>query len=118
MHEMTGWRLSLSAMDRKRICEEHIEKIVNEENNWDQVINADMMNLSFRNCECYLGDENRKAAGPSEVNFAIIAAGGQVGEEVMRGIFDGKSMPCGWIETKCRGTSLLKKRRCLELQIF
>ena len=36
-------RLGLPAMDRKRIWKEHMEKIMNEENNWDQVINADMV---------------------------------------------------------------------------
>ena len=36
-------RLSLSAMKRKRISNEHVKKIMNEENNWDQVTNADMV---------------------------------------------------------------------------
>ena len=36
-------RLGLSTMDRKSIWKEHKEKITNEENDWDQVTNAEMI---------------------------------------------------------------------------
>ena len=36
-------RLAFSEDDRKRVWKEHMEKIMNEENVWDQVTDADMV---------------------------------------------------------------------------
>ena len=52
------------------------EKIIIEENNWDQIINADMVegtcgeNLSCMNYKCYSG--HKKTTRPSEVNVEMV----------------------------------------------
>ena len=99
-------KLGLSAIDRKRIWKEHMEKIMNEENNWDQVVNADMVEGPVERVShaeiinAIKTMKTGKAAGPSEVNFEMIAASGEVGEKVMRElcqrVLDGKGMPDDW----------------------
>ena len=66
-----------------------------EENNWDQVTNADMVEGSIERISRAI--KIGKAAGLSEVNVGIIAANNQVEKEVKRKLWQivlhEKSMP-------------------------
>ena len=76
-------RLNFSKKDRGRVWKEHMERIMNEENEWDQNVQADLVEgpverVSRGEVVNELG--KRKAentAGPSEVSVEMIAASGQ-----------------------------------------
>ena len=98
-------RLVVSEKDRGKLWKEHMEKIMNVENEWDQMVEVDMVEEPV---EGVTDEEVMKAmnkmklgkAGPSEVNMDIIIASGTFGVGVMKKlcqrVFDGKGMPEEW----------------------
>ena len=102
----SGGRLNFSEKDRGKIWKEHMERILNEENEWDQNVKAEMVEGPVEKVsreevvkamrEMKVG----KAAGPSEVSGEMIAAIGEIGIGVMvelcQGVLDGKGMPDDW----------------------
>ena len=99
-------RLGFCEDDRKRIWKEHMEKIMNEENPWDQVTDADMVEgpveevTRVEMMSAIKAMKFGKAAGPSEVNTEMIVASGQVGLNVMmelcQRLLDGRGIPNEW----------------------
>ena len=83
-----------------------MEEIINKENNWDHVTEADMVEGLIRKAsreEMAMAIKVMKpgnAAGPSEVCAEIISASGEVGVSVMvelcQWVLDGKRMPDEW----------------------
>ncbi|XP_068741970.1 uncharacterized protein [Montipora capricornis] len=77
-------RLSFSEKDRGKVWKEHMERIINEENEWDQNVEADLVEgpverVSREEVVKAMGEMKAgKAAGPSE------------------GVLDGKGMPDEW----------------------
>ena len=75
-------RLNFSKRDRGRVWKEHMERIMNEENEWDQNVLADLLEgpverVSQEKVVKALGKMKAgKAAGPSEVSVEMIAASG------------------------------------------
>ena len=67
-------RLNFSEKDRGRVWKEHMERIMNEENEWDQDVQADLVEgpverVSWEEVVKALGKMKAgKAAGPSEVS--------------------------------------------------
>ena len=83
-----------------------MERIMNEENEWDQNVKAELVEGPVERVsreevvkairEMKVG----KAAGPSEVSAEMIAASGEIGIGVMvelcRGKMDGRGIPDDW----------------------
>ena len=99
-------KLNFSEKDRGRVWKEHMEKIMNEENEWDQMVETATVSGPV---ECVSKEEvakaikdmkTGKAVGPSAVSVELIAASGEIGINVMRelcqGILEGKEMPEDW----------------------
>ena len=99
-------RLAFSEKDRGRIWREHMEQIMNEENEWDQITQVDVVEgpierVTREEVTKAIGAmKSGKAAGPSEVSAEMIAASGEVGIDVMmelcQRVLDGKGMPDEW----------------------
>ena len=99
-------RLVVSEKDRGKLWKEHMEKIMNVENEWDQMIGVDMVEGPVEGVtdEEVMEAMNKmklgKAAGPSEVNMDMIIASGTFGVGVMKKlcqrVFDGEGMPEEW----------------------
>ena len=76
-------RLNFSKKDRGRVWKEHMERIMNEENEWDQNVQADLVEgpverVSRGEVVNKLGKmKAENTAGPSEVSVEMIAASGQ-----------------------------------------
>ena len=83
-----------------------MERIKNEENEWDQKVQADLVEgpvgrVSEEEVVKVLGKMKAgKAAGPSEVSVEMIAASGEIGIDVMvelcQSVLDGRGMPDEW----------------------
>ena len=83
-----------------------MEKIMNVENEWDQMVEADMVEETVEEVtdekvmEAMNKMKLRKAAGPSEANMNMIIASGKFGVEVIKKlcqrVLDGKGMPEEW----------------------
>ena len=99
-------RLVVSEKDRGKLWKDHMEKIMNVENEWDQMAEADMVEgpveeVTYKEVikamnKMKLG----KAAGPSEVNMDMIMVSGKFGVGVLKKlcqrVLDGKGMPEEW----------------------
>ena len=79
--------------DKAKIWKEHTEKIINEENEWDHIVETDVVEpveKAARNEK----DEIRKGNWTSEVSVEMIVASGEIGVKVMmelcQRILDGK----------------------------
>ena len=74
-------RLVVSEKDRGKLWKEHIEKIMNVENEWDQVVEVNMVEgvADEEVMEAMNKMKLGKAAGPSKVNMNIIIASGTFG---------------------------------------
>ena len=96
-------RLSFSEKDRGRVWKEHKERIMNEENEWDQNVEADLVEgpverVSREEVVKAMGKMKAgKAAGPSEVSVEMIAVSGEIGigmmVELCQGVLDGRGIP-------------------------
>ena len=99
-------RLGFSEKDRKRIWKDHVEEIMNNENNWDHVTEASIVKKPIKDVireEMTIAIKvmkPAKVAGPSEVCAEMIFASGEVGVGVMvdlcQRVLDGKGMPDEW----------------------
>ena len=77
MHERKGWKLSFSEKDRGKVGKEHMERIMNEENDWDQRVDADVVEgpverVSREEVVQEMRGKTGKASGPSEVSVEMI----------------------------------------------
>ena len=100
-------RLNFSKKDRGKVWKEPMERIMNEENKWDQNVKAELMEAPAERVsweevlkairEMKVG----KAAGPSEVSAEMIAASGEIGSGVMvelcQGVLDRMEEECQMI---------------------
>ena len=83
-----------------------MEKIVNEENEWDHMVETDVMEGSgekvTRNeiVDAMQKMKSGKATGPSDVSVEMIVASGEIGVKVMmelcQRVLDGRGMPDEW----------------------
>ena len=99
-------RLVVSKKDRGKLWKDHMEKIMNVENEWDQMAEADMVEGPVEEVtyEEVIKAINKmklgKAAGSSEVNMDMIMASGKFGVGVLKKlcqrVLDGKGMPEEW----------------------
>ena len=97
-------RLVVSEKDREKLWKEYVEKIMNVENEWDQMVEVDMVEgpvegVTNEVMETMNKMKFGKAARPSEVNMDIIASG-TFGVGVMKKLYqrvlDGKGMSEKW----------------------
>ena len=96
-------RLVVSEKNGGKLWKEYVEKIMNVENEWDQMVEADVVEGPVEGVsdEEVMEAINKmklgKAAGPSEVNKDMIIANGKFGVGVMKKlcqrVLDGKGMP-------------------------
>ena len=99
-------RLVVSEKDCRKLWKEHKEKIMSVENEWDQMVEVDMVEGPVEGVtdEKVMEAMNKmklgKAAGPSEVNMDIIIASETFGVGVMKKlcqrVLDGEGMPEEW----------------------
>lgn len=99
-------KLNFSERDRGKVWKEHMEKIMNEENEWDQEVEADLVEgpverVSREEVVRAIREMSTgKAAGPSEVSVEMIIASGEIGIGVMmelcQRVLDGRGMPEEW----------------------
>ena len=93
----------LSEKDRAKVWKAHMPKVMNEENEWDKMAEADTVHGSTERVlreeimEAFKHSKIVKASGPSEVYAEMILAGGDVGIRALMEpclkIQDGKGMP-------------------------
>ncbi|XP_068671242.1 uncharacterized protein [Montipora foliosa] len=94
-------RLSFSNKDRGKVWKEHMERIMNEENEWDQNVKGPVERVSRKEVVKAMGEMKAgKAAGPSGVSLEMIVANGEIGIGVMvelcQGVLDGRGMLDEW----------------------
>ena len=99
-------RLIVSEKDRGKLWREHMEKIMNMENVWNQMVRVDLVEGPVEGVpdEEVMEAVNKmklgKAAVPSEVNMNMIIASGTFGVGVMKKlcqrVLDAKGMPEEW----------------------
>ena len=96
-------RLGFIKDDRAEIWKEHMEKIMNEENEWDRMVETDLVEgpveKVVRNeiVEAIQSMKSGKATGTYEASVEMIVASGEIGVKVMmelcQRILDGRGMP-------------------------
>ena len=98
-------RLVASEKDRGKLWKKHMEKTMNVENEWDQMVEVDMVEgpgegVTDEVMEAMNKMKLGKTAGPSEVNMDMIIASGTFGVGVMKKlcqrVLDGEGMPEKW----------------------
>ena len=78
-------RLGFFVEDRAKICKEHMEMIMNEENEWDHMVETDVVEGPVEKVarnkivEVMQRMKSGKATGPSEVSVEMIVASGEIG---------------------------------------
>ena len=92
--------------DRAKIWKEHMEMIRNEENEWDHMVEIDVVEGPVEKVACNEIVEamqrmkSGKAIGPSEVSVEMIVASGEIGVKVMmelcHRVMDSRGMPDEW----------------------
>ena len=95
--------MGFSEKDRAKIWKEHMEKIINEENEWDRMVETDLVEgpveKVVRNeiVEAIQSMKSGKATGTSDVSVEMIVASGEIGVIVMmelcQRVLDGRGMP-------------------------
>ena len=99
-------RLGFIEEDRVKIWQEHMEKIMNEENEWDRMVETDLVEgpveKVVRNeiVEAIQSMKSGKATGTFKVSVEMIVASGEIGVKVMmelcQRVLDGRGMPDEW----------------------
>ena len=99
-------RLNFSEKDIGRVWKEHMERVMNEKNEWDQNLQADLVEgpvERVRREEVVKAMEKMKAgkaAGLFEVSVEMIAASGEIGIDVIvelcPSMLDGRGMRDEW----------------------
>ena len=92
--------------DSTKIWKEHMEKIMNEENKWDRMVETDLVEgpvekvVRDKIVEAMQSMKSGKAIGTSEVSVEMIVASGEIGVKVMmelcQRVLYGREMPDGW----------------------
>ena len=92
--------------DRAKIWKEHMEKIISEENEWDLMVETDLVEGPVEKVarneivEAIQSMKSGKATGPSEVSVEMIVASGEIGVKVMmelcQGVLDVRAIPDEW----------------------
>ena len=92
--------------DRAKIWMEHMEKIMNKENEWDQIVETDVVEGPVEKVarnevvKAMQNIKSGKATGPFEVSVEMIVASGEIGVKVMMGlcqrVLDGRGIPDEW----------------------
>ena len=90
--------------DRAQIWEEHMEIIMSEENEWDHMVETDVVEGPVKKVACneivkaIQKMKSEKATEPFEVSVEIIVASGEIGVKVMmelcQCVLDGRGMMC------------------------
>ena len=98
--------MGLIEEDRAKIWKEHREKIINEENNWNHMVETDVVEGPVEKVACneivkaMQRMKSEKATGPSQVSVEMIVASGEIGVKVMmelcQRVLDGRGMPDKW----------------------
>ena len=99
-------RLGFIEEDRAKIWKEHMEKIMNEENEWDRMVETDVVEGPVEKVarneivETIQSIKSGKATGPSEVSVEMKVASGEIGVKVImklcQRLLDGRGMPDEW----------------------
>ena len=82
-------RLGFIEEDRAKIWKEHMEKIMNEKNEWDHMVETDKVEGPVEKVarneivEAMQKMKSGKATGPSEVSVEMKVVSGKVGFKVM-----------------------------------
>ena len=89
--------------DRVKIWKEHMEKIMDEENELDRMVETDLVEGPVKKVtrneivEAIQSMKSRKATGPSEVSVEMIVESGEIEVKVMmelcQRVLDGRGMP-------------------------
>ena len=103
MFERINGRLAFSEKDQKRVWKEHMEKMMNKENAWEQkteigIVKGPMEEVSLEEITSVIQKMKlAKVSGPSEVSMEMINTSGEVRIDVMmklrQRVLDGKEMP-------------------------
>ena len=96
-------RLGFIEEDRAKIWKKHMEKIMNEENEWDHMVETDVVEEPVEKVarneivEPIQSMKSGKATGTSGVSVEMIVASGEIGVKVMMELYqrvlDGIGMP-------------------------
>ena len=96
-------RLGFIEEDRANIWKEHMGKVMNEENKWGCMVEADLVEGPVEKVvrdeivEAIQSMKSGKATGTSEVSVEMIVASGEIGVKVMmelcQRVLDGRGMP-------------------------
>ena len=99
-------RLGFSEEVRAKIWKEHMEKIMNAKNEWDRMVETDLVEAPVEKVVCdeiveaMQSMKSGKATGTSEVNVEMIVARGEIGVKMMmelcQRVLDGRGMPDEW----------------------
>ena len=99
-------RLGFIEEDRAKIWKEHIEKTINEESEWNHMMETDVVEGPVEKLarneivEAIQSMKSGKATGPSEVSVEMIVASGEIGIKVMmelcQRVLDGRGLPDEW----------------------
>ena len=98
-------RIVVNEKDCGKLWKEHMEKILNVENEGDQMAEADMVEgpvegVTYKEVMKAMSKMKLgKAAGPSEVNMDMIIASGKLGVRIKKlceRILDGEDWPKEW----------------------
>ena len=98
-------RIVVNEKDCGKLWKEHMEKILNVENEWDQMAEADMVEgpvegVTYKEVIKAMTEMKLvKTAGPSEVDMDMIMASGKFGviiKKLCQRIPDGKDWPKKW----------------------
>ena len=99
-------RLNFTEKDRGKVWKEHMERIMNEENEWDQNVKAELVEgpverISREEVVKAIKEMKVEKAGePSEVSAEMIVTSGVIKIGVMvklcQGVLDRRGMPDDW----------------------
>ena len=106
MHEKKRWKTKLTTEDREKVWKNHMENIMNKENEWDHMSEVDVVEGPIEKVtqdevlKAVKAMKLRKAAGPSEVSAEMITASGEIGISIMQklrqNVLVGGGMPEEW----------------------
>ena len=119
-------KLCFSEKERGKVWKDYVERIMNEENDWDHNVEGDAVDgpvvcVSREKVLQALNEARTgKTPGPSHVSLEWIAASGGVGIQVMSEIcqnfLDGSGMPAEWalsiVVTIFKGNCDIRKFSC------
>ena len=106
MLKKKSWTIGFIKEDRAKLWKEHMEKIMNEENEWDHIVETDVVEEPVEKVtrneivEAMQRMISGKTTEPSEVSVETIVASGKIRVKVMmelcHHVLDGRGMPDEW----------------------